>query len=112
VDAAKKLVLVEKYDVFLNYFYPIVQNIPRKHGVLKERMTRLMFEEVELLYKAVKSDSKTKVYEADAALAVLRHHLRFMADTTRRLISQKQHQVASVHLAEVGKMIGQIIKGK
>jgi len=112
VDAANKLVLIEKYDVFLNYIYPIVQRIPRAHGLLKERVLQLVFEEVVLLYKAVKSPSVSKIYEADATLAVIRHHLRFLADPKRKMISLKQHHVASIQLAEVGKIIGSIIKGK
>jgi len=30
------LIIIEKYEKFLNYMYPIAQNIPRKHGIAKE----------------------------------------------------------------------------
>ena len=33
MSSKDQLAIVQKYEVFLNYFYPIAQNIPRKHGV-------------------------------------------------------------------------------
>lgn len=66
------LVVVEKYDEFVNYIYPVLQNIPRKHGILKEKTIQLVFLQVELFYKAVKSNHVSKLYEADANLALAR----------------------------------------
>lgn len=106
------LVVVEKYDEFINYIYPVLQNIPRKHGILKEKTTQLVFLQVELFYKAIKSNHISKLYEADANLALVRYHLRFLASDKRKLISPKQHQVASILLAEVGKIVGAMIKGR
>ncbi len=34
----KNLIIIEKYEEFVNYTYPVLQNIPRKHGVVKERI--------------------------------------------------------------------------
>ena len=106
------LVVVEKYDEFVNYIYPVLQNIPRKHGILKEKTIQLVFLQVELFYKAVKSNHVSKFYEADANLALVRYHLRFLASDKRKLVSPKQHQVASILLAEVGKIVGAMIKGR
>ncbi|MDT8337587.1 MAG: diversity-generating retroelement protein Avd [Sulfurimonas sp.] len=106
------LVVVEKYDEFVNYIYPVLQNIPRKHGILKEKTIQLVFLQVELFYKAVKSNHVSKLYEADANLALVRYHLRFLASEKRKLVSPKQHQVASILLAEVGKIVGAMIKGR
>ena len=106
------LVVVEKYDMFVNYTYPILQNIARKHGIVKERTIELVFLQVELFYKALKSNQKSKLYEADANLALLRYHLRFLADGKRKLISPKQHQTASILISEVGKILGSMIKGR
>lgn len=60
------LVVVEKYDEFVNYIYPVLQNIPRKHGILKEKTIQLVFLQVELFYKAIKSNHISKLYEADS----------------------------------------------
>lgn len=105
MNSGKKLIIIEKYEDFANYVYLVLQNIHRKHGVLKEKIIQLVFEQVELFYKAIKSDSKSRLYEADANLASIRFYLRFLANENRKLISQKQHQTASIKLAEVGKIL-------
>ena len=105
MNPSKILVIIEKYEDFANYIYLVLQNVPRKHGVLKEIIIHLVFEQVELFYKAIKSNQKSRLYEADANLASIRFYLRFLADEKRKLISQKQHQVSSIKIAEVGKML-------
>jgi ABC-type uncharacterized transport system auxiliary subunit len=99
------LIIIEKYDDFVNYVYPVLQNIQRKHGIVKEKIIQCIFEQIELFYKAIKSNQKARLYEADANLAIIRYYLRFLADKNRKLISQRQHQVASVKIAEVGKIL-------
>jgi hypothetical protein len=106
------LVVIEKYNEFVNYIYPYLQQIPRKHGIVKEETIKLVFKQVDLFYKAAKSNHISKLYEADASLALLRYHLRFLADEKRKLISPRRHQVASILLAEVGKIVGTMIKNK
>ena len=65
------LVLIEKYDKFLHYIYPHLQEIPRKHGILKEKIILLVFHQAELIYRVVKTKpiNKTKLYELDAGHA-------------------------------------------
>ena len=41
-----QMVIVQKYEAFINYFYPVAQNIPRQHGVVKEMFTRDMLQQV------------------------------------------------------------------
>lgn len=106
------LVIIEKYDGFVNYIYPVLQNIERKHGTVKEMMTQAVFIQTELFYKALKSDQKSKLYEADANLAMIRYWMRFMANEKRKLITQHQHQTASLKLEEAGKILGTWIKGR
>lgn len=112
MSPAKNLAIIEKYEDFSNYIYLVLQNVPRKHGVLKEKVIHLVFEQVELFYKAIKSNQKSRLYDADANLASIRFYLRFLANENRKLISQKQHQTASVKLAEVGKMLNSWINKK
>jgi len=102
---AENLILIEKFEEFVNYIYPVLQNIQRKHGVVKEKAIQSIFYQIELFYKSIKSNHISKIYEADANLATIRFYLRFFADRNRKLISQKQHQVASIKLAEVGRII-------
>jgi hypothetical protein len=112
MNNANDLIIIEKYEEFVNYIYPVLQNIQRKHGVVKERILLIIFEQVELFYKALKSNQKSRLYEADSNLASIRFYLRFLADKNRKLISQKQHRVASIKIAEVGKILNSWIKGK
>lgn len=105
MNGTDKLIIIEKYDEFVNYVYPVLQNIARKHGILKEKTINSIFEQIELFYKAIKSNQKSKLYEADANLAIIRYYLRFLADKNRKLISQHQHQVASIKISEVGRIL-------
>lgn len=104
------LLIVEKYEEYVTYIYPCLQNIQRNNGILKERIINLTFETIEVLYKAAKSDQKSRLYEADAMLSSLRFYLRFLAK--RKLISKHQLDVASIKLSEVGKILGSWILGK
>ncbi len=104
------MAIVEKYEGFVNYMYPIAQNIARKHGVARDAFLRAMFTQVDLFIVAGKSGQPSRLYAADAGLASLRFWLRFLADPKRKLISQNQHRVAQVHLAEVGGMLNAWIR--
>lgn len=106
----RQMAVIEKLEEFINYMYPIAQNIPRKHGVARDAFLRAVFAQVDLFITAGKSGQPSRLYAADAGLAGLRFWLRFLADPRRKLISQRQHQVASVHLAEVGGMVNAWIR--
>ena len=101
-----QLVIVQKYEPFLNYFYPVAQNRPRQHGVAKEMFIRDMLGQVNLFIVAGKSNHIGRLYEADAGLAQLRYWLRFLEHKERKLITLRQHQVGSVMLAETGAILG------
>ena len=100
------LVIVQKYESFINYFYPVAQNIPRQHGVVREMFIQSMIRQVDLFVVAARTNQVSRINEADAGLAYLRYWLRFLSDSNRRLITERQHQVGSVMLAEVGRLIG------
>jgi len=124
------LVIIEKYDKFLSYIYPRLQEIPRKHGILKEKTILLVFQQAELIYRLIKTKpiNKTKLYDLDAGLATVRHHLRFLAETRnvtvvfdkesgksirkegKFLLDKKAHTTASILIAEVGKIVGTMMK--
>lgn len=104
------LAIVERYERFIDYLYPVLQNVPRKHGVARDAVMESMFGEVELLITAAKSGQASRLYAADATLATLRFWLRFMVHPSRKLITPHQHRAAEVLLAEVGRMLGGWIK--
>lgn len=129
-QSESRLVMIEKYDKFLSYIYPRLQEIPRKHGILKEKIILLVFQQAELIYRLIKTKpmNKTKLYDLDAGLATVRHHLRFLAETRnvttvfnketgkavrkegKFLLDSKSHRNSSILIAEVGKMVGTIMK--
>ena len=109
-SAQAQLAVVERYEQFVAYLYPIVQNMPRKHGVARDMVLRTMLSQVELFIAAGKSAQPSRLYSADANLAYLRFWLRFLSDPRRRIITPAQHRTALTMLAEVGKMTGAWIR--
>lgn len=102
----QQLAIVERYEQFVDYAYPIFLGIRRAHHVVRDGAIAAMLRQVELFNEAGKSTSLSKLYAADANLALLRFYLRFLASPKRKLMSQHQHQVAAIHLAETGRMLG------
>ncbi len=105
-----QLAIVERFERFVDYLYPVLLGVRRVHYVVRDRAISAMLDQIVLFNEAGKSGSLSKLYSADAGLASLRFYLRFLADADRKLISQHQHQVAAIHLAEVGKMLGAWIR--
>jgi len=112
MSSQRQLAIIERFEGFVNYAYPIAINIRRTHHVVKDRLIEAMFEQVSLFQQAGKSSQISRLYLADAGLAHLRFLLRFLADEHRRLISRHQHEVAEIHLAETGRMLGAWIKSR
>lgn len=111
-ESNQQLLIVQKYERFIDYFYPIVQNIPRQHGVAKELILHSLLSQVNLFIRAGKTSHISKLYEADAGLAQMRYWLRFCSNKNRNIITLKQHRAAEVMLAEVGKILGSWISNK
>jgi|GEM_PF-570179 len=103
--ATDALAIVEKYEAFVSYLYPILQNSPRRHGVLRDVVLAALFAPVGGLYHAAKSQQVSRLYAVDAEFATLRSHLRFLSGGNVKILSPKQHQVALAMLAEPGRML-------
>lgn len=104
--SARGLAITQRYMGFCNYVYPILVNLSGKHRVFREAVLSAMFDQVKLFHESAKSDQISRLYIADAGLATLREFLHFAADPARRLLSRHQHEVADIHLAETGAMLG------
>lgn len=109
-NSHKPLLIIEKFEKYVNYVYPILQNIPRTHGIFKEESIRQLFHFVDLINEATKSNQISKLYLADACLASIRYKLRFMVFGKRKIITQHQQEVCLAQLAEVGGIINAWIK--
>jgi len=101
-----QMAIIEKYEAVIHYLYPIIQSLPRKHGVVRDMFLQSLFTQAELFYIAGKSNQVSKIYDADAGLAQLRFWLRFLVIPSTRGITPHQHQVVLMMLAEVGAMLG------
>ena len=100
------LAIVEKYEAFVSYIYPVLQTCPRKHGVLRDTVLRALFEPIGGLYHAAKSRQVSRLHAVDAEFATLRSHLRFLATKNIKAISTHQHETALRLLSEPGRMLG------
>ena len=108
-----QMLIVERYESVIAYLYPIAQNIPRKHGVIRDIFIDRLFTQVDLFIEAGKSNQISRLYAADAGLAKLRFWMRFLTKQPVRAMTTHQCETAQVLLAEVGKVMGKwIIKQK
>jgi hypothetical protein len=100
------LAIVEKYEAFVSYLYPILQNAPHRHGVLRNTVLAALFVPIGGLYHAAKSKQVSRLYAVDAEFATLRSYLRFLAQGHIRILTPRQHVAALALLSESGKMLG------
>ena len=105
-SSTEALAIVERYEAFVSYLYPILQNAPRRHGVLRDVVLAALFAPIGGLYHAAKSRQVSRLHAVDAEFATLRSHLRFLASGHVRILTPHQHQAALARLAEPGKMLG------
>lgn len=110
VSAPEGLAIVEKYETFMHYLYPILQRADRRHGVLRDTVLAALFPPVGLLYHAAKSKQVSRLFAVDAEFATLRAHLRFLTHKSIRVISPRQHRRALALLSEPGSMLGAWIR--
>lgn len=115
VDGDKEvnqLLVISKYNTFFMYLYPILINMSGKHRVLRDKTIEAMINQFHLFNDAAKSNQVSKVYLADSGIATLRELIRILSNEKIKLLSQKQYGTSSLHLAEVGKILGSWIKHK
>ncbi|OYX80464.1 MAG: hypothetical protein B7Y77_00550 [Bradyrhizobium sp. 35-63-5] len=103
--ATDALAIVEKYEAFVRYLYPILQCSPRKHGVLRDTVLAALFAPIGGLYHAAKSRQVSRLHAVDAEFATLRSYLRFLVLPGIKIVTQRQHGIALAMLAEPGSML-------
>lgn len=101
-----QMVIVEKFEAVYDYLYPITQNIPNKHGVIKKMLLECLLEQFKLFHIAGKSSQISRLNEADAGLAYLRNLLRLLSKPYIKSMTIHQVETAQVLIAEVGKIMG------
>lgn len=111
-ESNRQLVIIERYDEVVAYLYPILHSLPKSHAVLRQKALDCLLEQPRLFIEAAKTNQVSRLYAADANLALLRWYLRFLSDSGRRLIGRRQVEVASIKVAEVGQLLGAWIRNK
>jgi hypothetical protein len=104
--AIPALAIVEKYEAFVDYLYPILRTCPRVHSVARDLALACLLGVPAQLYAAAKTQQVSKLYAVDGDFATLRFWLRFCVHPSRRIITPRQHSVALAMLAETGRMLG------
>lgn len=101
-----QMLIVEKYERVIAYLYPIAQSIPRAHGVVRDMFIETLYGQVNLFIVAGKSNQVSKLFAADAGLAMLRFWLREISKKPIKKMTPQQVQTAQVLIAEVGRILG------
>ena len=111
------LIIIEKYNRFVNYVYNPLINTNRKHKVARDSLLQAISEQYKLFHYAVKSNQKSRIYDADAGLSYIRSLMRLLihrkidnGKNDRRCFTLKQVSVAEALLAETGAMLGSMLK--
>lgn len=113
MDRYENLVLVQKYDLFVQYIYNPLINAPHRHKILRDRTLDTILNQYSLFHSAVKTGMPSRIYEADAGLSAIRNFIRLLgsSDTKRRVLSIKQCERAEIMLSESGKILNSMISG-
>jgi len=109
--SSDQMLIIEKHEQVIAYLYPIIQRTPRKHGVVRDKMLACLFDQANLVIQAGKSGHVSKLYAADANLAMLRFYIRFYRANIENF-TQHNEEVALVRVAEVGNLLGKWIQRK
>lgn len=107
-----QLLIISKYNTFFTYLYPMLINMSGKHRVLRDKTIDTMLNQIHLFNDAAKSNQVSKLYIADSGIATLRELIRILSSEKIKLLSQKQYGTSSLHLSEVGRILGSWIKQK
>ena len=109
-DSNRQMLIVEKYEKLINYLYPILQSIPRTHGVAKNLVLTDLLIVPSMMMIAGKAGQVSKLYLIDAQLATVRYWMRFLV--VRKCMTKHQEQTAQALMSEVGSILGSWISSK
>jgi hypothetical protein len=72
-DSNRQMLIVDKYEKLINYLYPILQSIPRTHGVAKNLVLTDLLIVPSMMMIAGKTGQVSKLYLIDAQLVIVRY---------------------------------------
>ena len=105
------MVLYQKVYDFLKYIYPVLAQFPKfEKFALQTQIKTAMFEMLKSIIRFKKTGTKSHIYNADVELQFLKTLIRLSNDLEYKAMSKHRYEVASRHLAEIGKITGGIIE--
>lgn len=97
--------IIEKYEKVFNYLYPIAQNIPRNHGILKKEFISTLIKQIQLFNEAGKSNQISRIYLSDAGLSNIKFFLRFIASKNIKCLTHKQQAYSQKLISECADLL-------
>lgn len=103
--------LYQKIYDFLLYIYPILAQFPKfEKFALQTQIKTAIFEMLKSIIRFKKTGTKSHIYNADVELQFLKTLIRLSYDLEYKAMSKHRYEVASRHLAEIGRITGGIIE--
>ena len=107
----ESMVLYQKVYDFLKYIYPALAQFPKfEKFALQTQIKTAMFEMLKSIIRFKKTGTKSHIYNADVELQFLKTLIRLSYDLEYKAMSKHRYEVASRHLAEIGRITGGIIE--
>ena len=107
----ESMVLYQKVYDFLKYIYPVLAQFPKfEKFALQTQLKTAMFEMLKSIIRFKKTGTKSHIYNADVELQFLKTLIRLSYDLEYKAMSKHRYEVASRHLAEIGRITGGIIE--
>lgn len=107
----ESMVLYQKVYDFLKYIYPVLAQFPKfEKFALQTQIKTAMFEMLKSIIRFKKTGTKSHIYNADVELQFLKTLIRLSYDPEYKAMSKHRYEVASRHLAEIGRITGGIIE--
>lgn len=107
----ESMVLYQKVYDFLKYIYPVLAQFPKfEKFALQTQIKTAMFEMLKSIIRFKKTGTKSHIYNADVELQFLKTLIRLSYDLEYKAMSKHRYEVASRHMAEIGKITGGIIE--
>jgi len=102
--------LYEKLDDLAKWLFPVVEKFPKAEKfALCTQIKNSVYAMVRHTIRAQKSRDKLRwLFEVDLELEMLRHFIRHSFG--RRYLSGRKLKIATEHIAEIGRIIGGLIK--
>ena len=107
----ESMVLYQKVYDFLKYIYPVLAQFPKfEKFALQTQIKTAMFEMLKSIIRFKKTGTKSHIYNADVELQFIKMLIRLSYDLEYKAMSTHRYEVASRHLAEIGKIMGGVIE--